>query len=123
MIGTVISGDKRGREIGFPTANLKVSDNKCIPKFGVYRSHVTIAGDKTHPSISYIGRKPSFNGQHPSIETHILGGFNTDIYGKTIELHLETFIRDEQRFESRAELIQQIETDIAVCYSPSRDDA
>ncbi|MGC6366950.1 MAG: riboflavin biosynthesis protein RibF [Candidatus Marinamargulisbacteria bacterium] len=118
MMGTVVSGDKRGREIGFPTANLNVSANKCIPKFGVYRSHVLI-NSKQYPSISYIGRKPSFNGQHPSIETHILGGYSADIYGQTIQLHLETFIRDEQRFESQTELIKQINTDIAVCYSPS----
>ena len=122
MIGTVISGDKRGREIGFPTANIQVPSIKCIPKFGVYRSHVNIAG-KTHPSISYIGRKPSFDGQHPSIETHILGSFNNDIYGETIQLHLETFIRGEHRFESQDDLIKQIKTDIEVCYSPSDREA
>lgn len=114
LIGTVIDGEKRGRELGFPTANLKVANNKCIPKFGVYKSHVLI-NEQPFKSISYIGRKPSFSGTQPSIETHILNNFSQTIYNQKIHLFLETFLRNEKRFKSKDELINQIQKDIQLC--------
>ena len=114
LIGTVIDGEKRGRELGFPTANLKVAKNKCIPKFGVYKSHVII-NNNAFKSISYIGRKPSFAGTQPSIETHILNNFNQTIYHQKIHLFLEAYLRDEQTFNSKSELINQIQKDIQLC--------
>ena len=115
MIGTVIDGEKKGREIGFPTANLQVGKTKCIPKFGVYKSYVKL-NNKRFPSISYIGRKPSFNGNQPSIETHILDQFNKDIYGEKLYLFLESFIREEKKFTNINKLIEQIKQDINICY-------
>jgi len=114
IIGTVIDGEKRGRKIGFPTANLHVDKNKCIPKFGVYKSHVIIDKKKLN-SITYIGRKPSFDGNHPSIETHILNNFNQNIYNKKVFLFLEQFLRDEQKFNNQDDLINQIKSDIKSC--------
>ena len=116
IIGTVTHGEKRGRLLGFPTANLKVSKTKCIPKFGVYKSHV-IVDEVTHESITYIGRKPSFENQQPSIETHILNNFDQTIYEKKIHLFLDAFIRPEIKFNSKEELINQIKNDINISYS------
>ncbi|MGA0242333.1 MAG: riboflavin biosynthesis protein RibF [Candidatus Marinamargulisbacteria bacterium] len=115
LIGEISHGEKIGRTIGFPTANLHVPQNKCIPKFGVYKSHIIIR-KKKYSSITYIGRKPSFNGTHPSIETHILDGFNKVIYGETAAVLLDQFIREEQTFSTKNQLIKQIQSDIQIAY-------
>ncbi|MEK9727732.1 MAG: riboflavin biosynthesis protein RibF [Candidatus Margulisiibacteriota bacterium] len=116
IIGHVIHGEKRGRNLGFPTANIQVPKNKCIPKSGVYKSHVII-DNITYPSITNIGFKPSFNSNQPSIETHILNEFNQNIYDQKVELFLESFIRSEIKFTSSEALIKQIKNDIQSCYS------
>ncbi len=109
--GTVIEGDKRGHLIGFPTANLKVPENKCIPKYGVYKSSV-IYNNKTFKSITYIGKKPTFKSDSTSIETHILEGFSDNIYGQPLKVFLAQQIRDDIRFSNQSELINQIKKDI-----------
>lgn len=113
MIGTVIHGDKRGRDLGFPTVNLRVPSNKCMPKHGVYKSHVMVR-NRCYNSISYIGRKPSFNGT-PTIEAHILDGFDATIYDETVYLFLTQFIRSGRRFSTPDALIRQIQADIQSC--------
>lgn len=109
--GNVIKGDNRGHAIGFPTANIKIPSNKCVPKFGVYESQTIIKG-KMHSSITYIGKKPTFENNEASIETHILENFSTNIYNETIQVLFKRFIRDDVRFKSKDELINQIKKDI-----------
>jgi len=115
IIGDVIKGDGRGRQLGYPTANLKVHPQKCIPKTGVYKGYMELDSKKYH-GIIYIGNKPSFEGQTMSIEVHLFD-FNKSIYGKRVAVHIESFIRGDQKFETADALIQQIEVDIKMCQS------
>ena len=109
--GTVISGEKRGRSIGFPTANMSPPSNKCLPKFGVYKS--TVIHNKTHyEAITYIGKKPTFKNDKAQVETHILNDFSDDLYGETIMVLIHQFIRDDLQFKSIDALKQQIQLDI-----------
>jgi riboflavin kinase/FMN adenylyltransferase len=111
MIGTVVPGNRKGREMGVPTANLQVPDNKCLPAYGVYASYVGIDGCN-YPSITNIGVKPTFSDHTPSIETHILDSFSEHIYHQQIQLFLLHFIRPEQAFSSESALVSQMQQDI-----------
>jgi riboflavin kinase/FMN adenylyltransferase len=114
LIGRVIDGEKRGAKLGFPTANLKVPANKCVPKFGVYASDCIIK-KKMYPSITYIGKKPTFRSEGTAIETYVMGGFSDDIYGKEIKVLLNRYIRSEIVFSDADDLKNQIQSDIMVC--------
>lgn len=107
--GTVAHGDKRGRVLGFPTANL----NAAVPlAYGVYASETRIAGeDSIWPSVTSYGTRPTFDGADQRIETHILD-FQRDIYGCEIEVKLLAFIRPELRFTSVEALIEAMQGDI-----------
>ena len=109
--GAVIKGDGRGASLGYPTVNLEVPYNKCLPQVGVYAGCATVDG-KTYRAGIYIGSKPTFNGSHNSIEAHLLD-FNRNIYGQEISLFLETRLREEMKFDSKDALIQQINADLA----------
>ena len=98
--GTVVVGDQRGARLGFPTANVEVSSNKCVPKFGVYASTAIVSGGH-YDAITYVGKKPTFKGQNPIIETHILDGFSDQIYNQHMMVLLNKFIRDDQKFNSQ----------------------
>ncbi|MBU4115402.1 MAG: riboflavin kinase [Gammaproteobacteria bacterium] len=108
--GTVAHGDKRGRLLGVPTANI----NAGIPDmaFGVYASETRIVGEDTvWPSVTSYGTRPTFEGADQRIETHILD-FQRDIYGREIEIRLLAFIRPEQKFNSVNELIATMQQDL-----------
>ena len=107
--GQVISGDKRGREIGFPTANMEVQDFMEI-KFGVYAVKIEIEG-YTYNGISNYGIRPTFDGEKLLLETYLFD-FSKDIYGMDIVVSFVEFIRDEKRFDSVDELKKQIDLDI-----------
>lgn len=111
MTGTVISGEKRGRTIGFPTANLSVSPEYVLPKKGVYAVKVTYK-DRSYNGILNIGFKPTFHEQlpEPSIEVHLLE-FNEDVYGEQLTLEWRKRLRDEMKFASVDELVAQINQD------------
>lgn len=111
--GTVSHGDKRGRVLGFPTANLN-GETPCEMAFGVYASTTRIPGrgDRAYPSVTSYGNRPTFDGFDTRIETHILD-FNEDIYGQEIEVELVAFIRPELRFTNIETLIEAIHGDIA----------
>ena len=114
--GLVQRGDKRGRGIGYPTANIIIED-KQAPKYGVYVSQVLL-GDKVIQSISNFGTRPTFYGTDasPILETYILNE-TIDLYGYKIEVRLLHFIREEQEFESATELKNQISADIEIAKS------
>ena len=109
--GCVIKGDGRGKNLGFPTANLKLPKTKCCPQPGVYGAYISIQNQK-RVAIVYIGSKPTFEGSACSVEVHI-PGFNGDLYGQSLNVYLTGFIRSEQQFSSSHELISQIQRDIA----------
>ncbi len=107
--GRVGHGDARGRRIGFPTANLD-TPNELIPALGVYACVVEIAGARW-PSVTNIGRRPTFDGGATRIETHLIG-FDGDLYGEFIRLYFVRRIRGERRFPNVAALQTQIAEDI-----------
>ena len=109
--GTVIKGDQRGSLIGFPTANLNIDKNIQIPKNGVYKVDVFLNGI-LYEGIMNIGYKPTVSEENKqSLEVHIFD-FNDDIYDSDLTVHFKKFIRDEIKFSSIDELIQQISKDI-----------
>jgi len=111
MSGKIIKGFGRGRQIGFPTANLCIDDSKIIPLDGVYAVYAGYNG-KTHKGVLNIGSNPTFGNQSRTIELHILK-FSKDIYDEIISVHFVSRIRAEIKFSSVDALISQINDDIA----------
>jgi riboflavin kinase/FMN adenylyltransferase len=107
--GVVVEGRRRGREIGFPTANLQ-TENELIPPNGVYATTVTIDGI-VHPSITNIGVRPTFgDSTATTIEAYVMG-FNGDLYGQRVRLGFVQRLRDERKFDDVDALRAQIEAD------------
>ena len=110
--GKVIGGEQRGRELGFPTANMSI-DGLAQPKFGVYAVLVDIrtgphAG--SYHGAASVGTRPMFDGQVPNIETYLFD-FTGDIYGETLSVALVDYLRPEMRFTSLEALIEQMQAD------------
>ncbi len=110
--GKVVSGDRRGRTIGFPTANLDLSEPYAVPKRGVYLVSVP-RGGRVIPGVMNIGLRPTFRDPEPklTLEVHLLG-FEDHLYGETLRVHFHRFLREERRFDSVDELIRQIREDV-----------
>ena len=109
--GSVIEGNQVGRLIGFPTANLKMDGSYIIPKIGVYAGSVTYK-DITYKAIINVGHNPTLNYQkNISIEAYILD-FDLDIYDQHISMGFSEYIRDELKFNSKEELIKQLNIDV-----------
>ncbi len=117
LVGEVIGGYQMGRKLGFPTANIKLnSDSKLIPRQGVYASIVAV-DDIRYKAMLNIGIRPTLdNSKQQSIEVHIFD-FNESIYGKTIEVELYYYLRDEQKMASIDDLIIQLNKDKATSQS------
>ncbi|HEY4650891.1 MAG TPA: bifunctional riboflavin kinase/FAD synthetase [Pontibacter sp.] len=110
LTSTVIEGNKLGRTIGFPTANLATpASTKLIPANGVYAVWATIAGER-HPSMMNIGLRPTVEGTHLTLEVNLLN-FNRDIYGQTVTVSFVAYLRDEQKFSGLDELKAQLAKD------------
>jgi len=110
MIGQVVHGNKKGRLIGFPTANLACSDNYRIPAVGVYATKTIIDG-KVYLSMTNIGHNPTFNyNNNIRIETNIFD-FDGDLYQHTIEVVFYQYIRKEMIFDGIDQLIKQLNRD------------
>ncbi|HJX70936.1 MAG TPA: riboflavin kinase, partial [Bacteroidales bacterium] len=113
--GKVIEGKKIGKRLGFPTANIQVNgENKLIPLSGVYAVQVEI-NNKYYNGMMNIGVRPTIAEQvhNLTIEVHIFH-FNKDIYGNDIRLHFIERIRDEKKFRSADELVEQLKRDKAL---------
>jgi riboflavin kinase/FMN adenylyltransferase len=109
--GIVIHGDKRGRTIGFPTANVDINEEYIIPPLGVYAVRFNVK-NQWHNGVCNIGFKPTFNKEalHPSVEVHLFD-FNEDIYGEEVTIEWHLHLRKEQKFSGIEELVAQIERD------------
>jgi riboflavin kinase/FMN adenylyltransferase len=115
--GTVVAGDRRGRTLGFPTANL-APENEVIPAHGVYAGHVqlldagTPAAGTRFAAVTNVGRRPTFKEDDPALaEAHLLD-FSGDLYGRRIEVSFEARLRGEERFPSADALRAQIARDV-----------
>lgn len=114
--GEVIVGDKRGRTIGFPTANLPVSQQRAWPADGVYAGWFTDERGVRRPCAINIGRRPTFyqHAEHSILEAHVLD-FDGDLYGQKVEVEFVDFLRSERRFGGIDELKEQLAKDTARC--------
>jgi riboflavin kinase/FMN adenylyltransferase len=108
--GKVITSDKRGRVLGFPTANLDIKPQQALPGNGIYATITQVDG-KQFPSATNIGIRPTFGEGEKTVETHLLN-YKGDLYGKDMRLKFVQKLRDEQRFPSPEELKVQIEKDV-----------
>lgn len=134
LTGLVIQGQQLGRTIGFPTANLQLPPAKFLPPRGVYAVRVFLAEGMTTeidlqiatevvapllnslaavPGVMNIGNRPTVSGMHQSVEVHLLDWLG-DLYGKTITVQLEKFLRPEQKFASLEALKAQIADDCVI---------
>lgn len=110
--GTVVHGEGRGRTIGFPTANLELSEAFLVPKNGVYAVRVDMNG-RMYGGVMNIGVKPTFTDENKrALEVHIFD-LDEELYGRTICVEFISFIRSERKFASVEALIQQIQQDAA----------
>jgi riboflavin kinase/FMN adenylyltransferase len=108
--GKVITSDKRGRVLGFPTANLDIKPQQALPGNGIYATIAQVDG-KQFPSATNIGIRPTFGESEKTVETHLLN-YKGDLYSKEIRVEFVQKLRDEQRFPSSEELKLQIEKDV-----------
>ena len=108
--GNVTTGAGRGRELGFPTANI-VFEGNLIPPDGVYVIQVMVLG-KQYGGVSNLGKNPTFGDSKFAFEVHIFG-FEGDIYGEEIEVSFVTRIRGEEKFNEVSELVDRINRDVA----------
>lgn len=111
VCGRIAHGDKRGRSIGFPTANIRMM-RKNTPVHGVFAVTMTGINDTAMPGVANVGVRPTAGGDSVVwLETHLFD-FSDDIYGRMVEVHFHQKIRDERRFDSFDELVLQIPLDI-----------
>jgi riboflavin kinase / FMN adenylyltransferase len=109
LVGTIVEGKRRGRELGFPTANLR-TENELIPPHGVYATTLTIDGI-VRAAVTNVGVNPTFgDGNATSIETHVLR-YDGQLYGQRVQLGFVQRIRDERRFDDVDALRAQIDAD------------
>lgn len=110
MSGRVAHGEKRGRTLGFPTANIHLR-RRQTPLMGVFAVEITGIADTRLPAVASIGVRPTFGGGRCLLEVHLLD-FNRDIYGRHVDVYFLKKLRDEQRFESVDALIEQMHRDV-----------
>ncbi len=111
LTGKVVRGAGRGRAMGIPTANLTVPAERVIPAYGVYATWCYVAGQRM-PAAANIGIRPTFDGDLPSVEAHILS-FDGDLHGAEVRLEFVLRLREERRFPSVEALLAQVRWDVA----------
>jgi riboflavin kinase / FMN adenylyltransferase len=109
--GVVQRGDARGRELGYPTANLELGDYQR-PKYGIYAVRVTLEDGSEHPGVASLGVRPTFDPPRELLEAHLFG-FDRDLYGQKIEVALHAYIREERKFDGIEPLIAHMRDDEA----------
>ena len=111
--GRVVDGDKRGRTIGFPTANVEVPRQMCLPSDGVYAGLYRRSNGDEHMCAINLGRRPTFyrNADHALLEAYLLD-FEGDLYGEEASVKFVAFLRSERRFDSVDDLRRQLSVDI-----------
>jgi riboflavin kinase/FMN adenylyltransferase len=109
--GIVVRGDGRGRELGFPTANIMVSNgDKLMPSPGVYAVRGVLRSG-TYPGALHLGPRPTFQGSPPSVELHLMD-FDGDLYGEEVRVDFVEYLREVRPFSSVQALIAQMKEDV-----------
>lgn len=113
LAATIVEGEKRGRTLGFPTANLDPQPlvGRAIPVNGVYSGLVCLENQWVQPAAISIGVKPTFGVHQQVIEAHVLD-FEGDLYGQTLTVQFLRWLRDQHRFPSRDALVSQLRRDV-----------
>ena len=109
--GVVQRGDARGRELGYPTANLSLGDYQR-PKYGIYAVRVTLDDGNEHPGVASLGIRPTFEPPQELLEAHLFD-FDGELYGRTVEVALHAYIRGEKKFDSVEALMAEMKRDEA----------
>jgi riboflavin kinase / FMN adenylyltransferase len=109
MIGRVVQGERLGRTLGYPTANMRLGRLRS-PVQGIFAVRVRGAAVGMLPGVASLGTRPTVNGTVPLLETHLFD-FTGDLYGREIEVEFVAKLRDEQRFESLEALVEQMQRD------------
>ncbi|WP_028969553.1 bifunctional riboflavin kinase/FAD synthetase [Sphingomonas sp. URHD0057] len=110
--GVVQRGDARGRDLGYPTANIALGDYQR-PKYGIYAVRVTLDDGSEHPGVASLGVRPTFEPPQELLEAYLFG-FDGDLYGRRIEVALHAYIREERKFESVEALVAHMREDEAM---------
>lgn len=123
--GPVVVGDRRGRHLGYPTANLAVPEGMLVPADGVYAGYLRVLDaaepDPPLPAAISVGTNPTFDGQAHRVEAFVLDTDGLDLYGRQVAVSLVERLRGQQRFESVPELMQQMADDVARTRAVLRD--
>ena len=109
IAGVVEHGDKRGRELGYPTANLTLGDYQR-PAYGIYAVRARLDDGSEHAGVANVGVRPTFEPPKELLEVHLFD-FSGDLYGRTIEVGLHHFLRPEHRFDTMDALAEQMRED------------
>ena len=112
--GIVVTGDQRGRLLGFPTANVEVPNSICLPADGVYAGRYVRPNGDEHPCAINLGRRPTFyeHADHSLLEAHLLD-FADDLYGERATVRFDHFLRSERKFDGIEALKAQLDHDVA----------
>jgi riboflavin kinase / FMN adenylyltransferase len=110
--GEVVHGDKLGRKLGYPTANLKILDEeKILPGNGIYAVYASLQGsDHKYKAMMSIGFRPTVDGKKRVVEVNVFD-FNEEIYGRQLRVYVKKYLREEIKFDSLEELVKQIDQD------------
>ena len=113
--GLVVVGDRRGRDLGFPTANLVVPDEMAVPADGVYAGWLTrvdIPGCEPLPAAISVGSNPTFDGTEHRVESYVLDRTDLNLYGVEVQVSFIERLRGQQRFDGVDALIAQMHEDV-----------
>jgi riboflavin kinase/FMN adenylyltransferase len=119
MTGRVVHGNRLGRSLGFPTANLQI-ERRRPPVHGIFAVRVHGAGDAPLPGVASLGTRPTVDGEHTLLEAHVFD-FAGDLYGREIEVEFVAKLREEERFPSLDALVVQMHEDAAQARQILRD--
>ena len=119
--GPVVEGARRGKTIGFPTANIAVGADRALPPFGVYVTRAYL-GEGRYKAVTNIGRRPTFDHGERTIEVYLLDYRGDDFYGHDLRIELVDRLRPERRFASAEELRAQIQRDVAAAEAALQGD-
>ncbi|HET9128051.1 MAG TPA: bifunctional riboflavin kinase/FAD synthetase [Propionibacteriaceae bacterium] len=115
LSGVVVMGDQRGRELGFPTANLDLSDDLEVPADGVYAGWLTrldLPRAERWPAAISVGTNPTFDGEERRVESYVLDRDDLELYGVDVAIEFSTRIRGQRRFDQVTDLVEQMHRDV-----------